>query len=150
MWLTSTSFTTLWWSSFFRMAISLYTFSRGNMALGNMSCSEFDPWGGRRPEIRRKNRKPITTSTAEMTKTHQTFKQDVFSLTQKSTLSHQLLLWNNLHCLNKDITQMTAMTNQCVNTLTINTHIFLSFNSHSTAQNLHYKLVSPLHMNPAV
>lgn len=120
--LTSTSLTTLGWSSFFRMAISLYTFSSGNTALRSGSCCGFDPWGGRRPE----NKKLVTTSsTTEMTKTHQTFKQYVyvfwfFSLTQKSTLPNQLLLRNNFHCLNKEIKQMMVMTTWHVNTWTVN------------------------------
>lgn len=99
MWLTSTSFTTLWWSSFFRMAISLYTFSRGNVALGNRSCC--DPWGGGRPEITHKHKKTYDHRRHRNNKNSFRHSNVFHQLTEKSTLLHQLLLWNDFHRLSR-------------------------------------------------
>lgn len=46
---TSTSFTTLGWSSFFRMAISWYTRSRGPLGWAEPSVATLVPRGGGRP-----------------------------------------------------------------------------------------------------
>lgn len=49
---TSISLTTFTWSSFFRMAISWYTRSRGSSCLAGPPWAAWDPLGGGRPVIR--------------------------------------------------------------------------------------------------
>lgn len=49
---TSISLTTFKWSSFFRMAISWYTRSRGSSCLAGPPWAAWDPLGGGRPVIR--------------------------------------------------------------------------------------------------
>lgn len=51
---TSISFTTFTWSSFFRMAISWYTRSRGSSCLAGPPWAAWDPLGGGRPVARKR------------------------------------------------------------------------------------------------
>lgn len=56
---TSISLTTFTWSSFFRMAISWYTLSRGSSCLAGPPWAAWDPLGGGRPVARKKIQSPV-------------------------------------------------------------------------------------------